>query len=95
MSNVVEFPSPEPVEIEWTQSMIDKVHGRAFRSLEKGIFDCAMMASIALQMAEIAIVDREERHDKAIYAISEVAFMLKKLKADYEAAFYAEGRMPS
>ena len=55
MSNVVEFPGAEPVEIEWTQDMIDEVHGRAFRDLEKGIFDCATMSVIALQLAERAI----------------------------------------
>jgi hypothetical protein len=36
-SNVIGFRGAEPVEIEWTQSMIDEVHGRPFRDLEKGI----------------------------------------------------------
>src|SRR4030081_682982 len=55
MNQVVEFPGAEPAEIEWTQSMIDEVHGRAFRDLEKSIFDCATMSVIALQLAERAI----------------------------------------
>jgi hypothetical protein len=43
MNNVVEFPGAEPAEIEWTQSMIDEVHGRAFRDLEKSICSrCSM-----------------------------------------------------
>jgi hypothetical protein len=90
--NVVEFPGAEPVEIEWTQSMIDEVQGRAFRDLEKGIFDCATMSVIALQLAERAIEGRELKADQAMFAVFHVADMLKKLKADYEAAFYCEKR---
>ena len=97
--NVVEFPSAEPVEIEWTQSMIDEVHGRAFRDLEKGIFDAATMSVIALQLAERAIDGRRheftaavqaEADDQAMFAVSHVADMVTKLKADYEAMWYAE-----
>jgi hypothetical protein len=89
-SNVIEFPSAEPVEIEWTQDMIDEVHGRAFRDLEKGIFDAATMSVIALQLAERALEGREEpKADQAMFAVAHVADMLKKLKADYEGAFYA------
>ena len=93
--NVVEFPGAEPVEIEWTQSMIDEVHGRAFRDLEKDIFDCATMSVIALQLAERAIEGRALKADQAMFAVFHVADMLKKLKADYEAVFHAEGRVPS
>jgi hypothetical protein len=91
-SNVIGFRGAEPVEIEWTQSMIDEVHGRAFRDLEKGIFDCATMAVIALQLAERAIPGRYPKADRAMFAVFHVADMLKKLKVDYEAAFYAEER---
>jgi hypothetical protein len=91
-TNVVKFPGAELVEIEWTQSMIDEVHGRAFRDLEKGIFDCATMSVIALQLAERAIPGRDPKADRAMFAVFHVADMLKKLKVDYEAAFYAEER---
>jgi hypothetical protein len=95
-NNVVEFPT---VEIEWTQSMIDEVHGRAFRDLEKGIFDAATMSVIALQLAERAIDGRRheftaavqaEADDQAMFAVFHIADMLKKLKADYEGVWYAE-----
>jgi hypothetical protein len=89
-NNVVEFPGAEPVEIEWTQDKIDEVHGRAFRDLEKGISDCATMSIIAFQLAERAIEGRESKADQAMFAVFHVADMLKKLKADYEAAWYAE-----
>ncbi len=78
--NVVDFPNAEPVEIEWTQSMIDEVHGRAFRDLEKGIFDCATMSVIALQLAERAIEGTTPKADQAMFAVFHVADMLKKLK---------------
>src|ERR1700737_3378139 len=89
-TNVVKFPCAEPVEIEWTQSMIDECHGRAFRDLEKSIFDCAAMSVIALQLAEHVIEGREPKADQAMFAVLHVADMLKKLKADYEGAWYAE-----
>jgi hypothetical protein len=99
-NNVVEFPGAEPVEIEWTQSMIDEVHGRAFRDLEKGIGECETMSMIALQLAERAIIEgprreftaavRAKADDQAMFAVFHLADMLTKLKADYERAFYAE-----
>jgi hypothetical protein len=98
--NVVEFPM---VEIEWTQDRIDEVHGRAFRDLEKGIFDAATMSMIALQLAERAIEGRRREFtaavqakadDQAIFAVFHVADMMKKLKADYEGAWYAEKAAP-
>ena len=88
--DVISFPGAEPVEIEWTQPMIDEVHGRAFRDLEKSIFDCATMSVIALQLAEHAIEGRSPKAEKAMFAVFHVVDMLKKLKADYEAAFYCE-----
>src|ERR1700676_671357 len=104
-TNVVEFPS---VEIEWTQDKIDEVHGRAFRDLEKSIFDCATMSMIALHLAEQAeraIEGREpadprapwqrQAADHAMFAVFHLADMLKKLKADYEGAWYAEKAVQS
>ena len=80
--------------------MIDEVHGRAFRDLEKSISDCATMSVIALQLAERAITEGKRREftaavrakadDQAMFAVFHVADMLKKLKADYEAMWYAE-----
>jgi hypothetical protein len=67
-----------------------RVHGRAFSDLEKGFFDCATRSAIALQLAERAIEGREPKADQAMFAVFHVADMLKKLKADHEAAFYCE-----
>jgi hypothetical protein len=50
------------------------------------------MASIALQMVEPAIGGREDKHEKAMFAVFEVAKMLKKLKADYQAMWHGEKR---
>jgi hypothetical protein len=50
------------------------------------------MASIALQMVEPAIGGREDKHEKAMFAVLEVAKMLKKLKADYQAMWHGEKR---
>jgi hypothetical protein len=103
-NNVVEFPGAEPVEKEWTQPMIDEVHGQAFRDLEKSIFDCATMSVIALQLAERAIEGRRREFtaavqaktdDQAMFAVFHVADMLKKLQADYEAMWYDEKAVAS
>jgi hypothetical protein len=42
-----------------------------------------------IALAERAIEGREPKADQAMFAVFHVA---EKLKADYEAAFYAEGR---
>ena len=60
--------------------------------LKKGILDCANMSVIALQLAERTIPGRDSKADQAMFAVFHVVDMLKKLKADYEAAFYAEER---
>ena len=95
MTNIIEFPSAEPVEIEWTQEMIDEVHGRAFRDLEDRISDCAIMAHIAVGLAEPFINNRDCKAEQALFAVIHVADMLKKLKADYEGAWYAEKAVQS
>lgn len=48
------------------------------------------MASIAVQMAESAIEGRDDKHEKAMFAVCQVAIMLKKFKADYYAAWHGE-----
>ena len=86
MTNVVEFPGAEPVEIEWTQSMIDEVHGRAFRDLEDKIGDCVSMAKIAAdQIYNFKTEDRE-----LVFAVAHTWELLAKLKADYYAAWHNE-----
>jgi hypothetical protein len=87
MTNIVEFPVAEK---SITEDEIDKLHSEAFRDLESGISDCAIMASIAVQMAERAIEGRDDKHEKAMFAVFQVAVMLKKLKADYYAAWHGE-----
>ena len=86
-ADIVEFPLPDgPI----TEAEIDKLHSEAFRDLEGHIGDCVHMASIAVQMAEHAIEGTDEKHEKAMFAVCQVAVMLKKLKANYYAAWYGE-----
>jgi hypothetical protein len=57
MSNIVDFPlSDRPI----TEAESDKLHAEAFRDLEGRIDDCAIMASIALQMVAPAIEGRDD-----------------------------------
>jgi hypothetical protein len=87
MSNVVEFPLPDrPI----TEQEIDRLHSKNFRDLEGRINDCAIMAAIALEMAMPLIVGIEPKHEKAQFAISKAAQMLKQLQADYQAAWHGE-----
>ena len=87
MSNVIEFPAGER---EFTESEIDKLHSEAFRNLEGRISDCAIMANIAVQMAEPFINTRDDKAERALFAVCHVYEMLKKLNADYQAAWYNE-----
>ena len=38
MSNVVEFPPSDRPEHQWTESEVDKLHAKAFRDLEGGLW---------------------------------------------------------
>jgi hypothetical protein len=87
-SNIVEFPGAEPAA-----DNVDKLHSEAFRDLEGRISDYMSMASIAVQMAEPAIQGRDEKHERAMFAVFHVAVMLKKLQADYYAAWHGEKRI--
>jgi hypothetical protein len=94
MSDVIEFrgaghgESPKPRDARDENER----HAEAFRDLESGISDCVIMASIAVQMAAPAIEGRDDKHEKAMFAVFQVADMLKKLKADYYAAWHGERR---
>jgi hypothetical protein len=70
-------------------------HAEAFRDLEGRISDCAIMAIIAVQMAEPFINTRNDEAERALFAVCHVYEMLKKLSADYQAAFYGEQRAGS
>ena len=78
MSNVVEYPTTEkPI----TEDEIDSPLRSISRSGKWDLRLCVHMASIAVQMAEHAI-----EPEKAMFAVFQVAVVLKKLKADYYAA---------
>ena len=87
MSNV-EFPGADQPPI--TETDIETRHAEAFRDLEGKISDCRHMASIALQMAECAIEGRDDKHEKAMFAVFQTADTPKKLQAAYYAAWHAE-----
>jgi hypothetical protein len=97
MSNVVEFPTPEPVEIEWTQSMIDEVHGRAFRNLESDVCDLERMGQIAQDLI-VQCVDRgdgEREIELSSFAVVELVKMLRTFKDRYYKHWYGEPVGPS
>jgi hypothetical protein len=50
MSNVVEFPGGKPPAEGYSEEYVDRLHAEAFRDLESAISDCAIMASIAVQV---------------------------------------------
>ena len=87
MSSIIDFPLPNR---RITETEVEKLHAEAFRDLEGRISDCVHMASIAVQMAESAIVGRDDKHERAMFAVFQVAIMLKKLNANYQAAWHGE-----
>ena len=89
MSNVVDFPAAER---EVSEQEVNDRHAEAFRDLEGKISDCSIMAHIALGLAEPFISTRDDKAERALFAVCHVYEMLKKLDADYQAAFYGEQR---
>jgi hypothetical protein len=85
--NIVDFP---PVEREVSEREVNDRHAEAFRDLEGRISDCVLMAIIAVHTAEPLINGPDG--EKALFAVCHVHQMLKKLEADYQAAFYGEQR---
>jgi hypothetical protein len=86
MSNIVEFPTADGPEHQWTESEIDKLHSQAFRNLEPSICDCESMAKIA---AQIAMNTRTEDRE-LVFAVVHAMEMLTALKANYYAAWHGE-----
>lgn len=83
MTEIIEFPArARPI----AESEVDKLHAEAFRDLEGRISDCVWMSVIALEMAERAIEGRNDKHEKAMFAVFETAKKLKQLQRDYYAA---------
>jgi hypothetical protein len=70
----------------------DLHHAKAFRDLEGMISDCVWMSVIAPEMAGRAIEGREDKHEKAMFAVFETVRRLKQLKADYYAHWNGEVR---
>jgi hypothetical protein len=98
MADVIKFPGApadrpfaDP-EAGGADTDIEALHAEAFRDLEGKISDCTIMAIIALQMAEPFINTRNDEAERALFAVCHVYEMLKKLSADYQAAFYGEQR---
>jgi hypothetical protein len=90
MSDVVAFPCATPVPEVHTERDEDEIHAEAFRDLEGRISDCAFMAHIALGLAEPFINKRDYASERALFAVCHVYEMLKKLDADYRAAWYGK-----
>jgi hypothetical protein len=83
MSNVVDFPAADhPI----TKDEIDKRHSKAFCDLEGRISDCTAMAMIAAQM----ITNEAGVEGEVVFAVCHAFQMLKKLSADYQAAYHGE-----
>ena len=83
--SVIEFPGAEPVEIEWAQSMIDEVQGRAFRDLEGEVCDLERMGQIAQDLI-VQCVAREDGYrelELSTFAVTELAKMLRDFKCRY------------
>jgi hypothetical protein len=93
MADVVKFPGAPP-DREISDDG-DRLHAEAFRDLEGRIHDCSLMAHIAVGLAEPFINSRDYEAERALFAVCHVSEMLKKLSADYQAAFYGEQRAGS
>ncbi len=83
--SVIEFPGCETSLEDRSE---DEIMQRPFAIWKAG--STTARSSIALQMVEPAIGGREDKHEKAMFAVFEVAKMRKKLKADYQAMWHGE-----
>jgi uncharacterized membrane protein YqhA len=94
-SDIFTFPGDGLPKSPITEEQIDRLHSKNFRDLESRLSDAEIMAVIAMEMVERAIEGRELKHEKAMFAVFEVARRLKKLQADYMAAWHGEIELDS
>jgi hypothetical protein len=87
MSEVVDIPGTKR---EVSECEVNDLHAEAFRDLEGPIGECVHMASIAVRMVEPFINTRDDKAERASFAVFHVYEMLKKLAADYHATWYNE-----
>ena len=94
-ADIFTFPGDGLPKSPITEEQIERRHSKNFRDLESRLSDAEIMAVIAMEMVERAIEGRELKHEKAMFAVLEVARRLKKLQADYMAAWHGEIELDS
>jgi hypothetical protein len=81
--NVIDFPAADrPI----TVTKMAELHAQAFCDLEGRISDCVAMAMIAAQL----ITNEAGVNGEVVFAVCHAFQMLKKLDADYQAAYHGE-----
>jgi hypothetical protein len=91
-ADIIDMPGAALPDRPITEQEVDRLHSKNFRDLEGRINNCAIMASIALEMAMPLIFGIEPKHEKAQFAICKAAQMLKQLQADYQAGLVRRDR---
>jgi hypothetical protein len=84
MTDVVQFPGVQSDRALHDDS--GQRQAQAFRDLEGRLSDCVTMAGISCQM----ITNASDVEGEVVFVVTHTADMLRKLQADYYAAYHGE-----
>jgi len=92
MSDVVQFPGAPLPDRPFTEVEVDKLHSEAFRDLESEVCDVDRMGEIANNLIMRCAAREDSLHDLelAIFAVWQLAKMLKEFRANYYKRWHDE-----
>ena len=89
-ADIIRFPGDGTQDRDITEQEVDRLHSKNFKDLEGRINNCALMASIAMDLVIPLIMGIGPEKEKAQFAIGNAVNMLNQLQTDYQAAYYGE-----
>jgi hypothetical protein len=89
-ADIFTFPGAALPDRPVSEQDVDRLHSKNFKDLEGRINNCALMATIAMDLVIPLIIGIGPEKEKAQFAIGNAVNMLEQLQIDYQAAYYGE-----
>ena len=86
-AEIFTFPGDGTQDRPISEQEVDRLHSKNFKDLEGRINNCALMASIAMDLVIPLIMGIGPEKEKAQFAIGNAVKMLEQLQTDYQAAY--------
>jgi hypothetical protein len=90
---ILTFPHDGTQDRPVNEQDVDRLHSKHFKALEGRINNCALMASIAMDLVIPLIMGIGPEKEKAQFAMGNAVEMLNQLQIDYQAAYYGNAEL--